>query len=234
MKKDDLLNKLKKLNETKITIPKKDKKNREDFNFFEPYIGKHTQEKNQILHIAVVAVALVVIFISSFVWNLIQVKNTQREIESLKKQVESPQAKTKLDEVDKLKKKYAVLNKYYGQAYIITTAIDNKSVINSALIGKVFSQIPKTLSFKSFNVTVGDKGAGGNINIQGIAESRANIAELEYNLKAVDSIKEVQVSNITEVNNALENKLNVNLTNKSSYTFSIKCILKDVDENEAK
>lgn len=234
MNKNKLLNNLKKLNETKITIPKRDKKNKEDFNFFQPYIGKQNKEKNQFLYVTVVATSLVVIFTSSFVLNLMQINNRQEEIENLKKQVESPQIKVKLNEVDKFKKKYDVLNKYYGQAYIITTAIDNKSVINSALIGKVFLQIPKTLSFKSFNVTVGDKGVGGNIDIQGVAETRANIAELEYNLKLVDSIKEVHVSNITEVNNILESKLNVNLTNNSSYTFSIKCILKDVDENEAK
>lgn len=233
MNKNKLLNKLKKLNEKKITMGKKAKKNREDFNFFEPYIGKQNKEKNGILYIAVV-VSLAVIFTSSFIVNLMQINNIQKEIEDLKKQVESPQIKVKLNEVDKLKKKYAVLNKYYGQAYIITNAIDNKSVINSVLIGKVFLQIPKTLSFKSFKVTCGDKGVGGSIDIQGIAESRVNIAELEYNLKLVDSIKEVHVSDITEVNNILESKLNMNLTNNSSYTFSIKCTLKDVDENEDK
>lgn len=234
MKMLDILEKLKKLNDIKITMPKKDKKKNQDFNFFEPYLGKHKQERNNLLYVAIAATSLIVIFTFSFVWNLVQMKNVQKDNNELKKIVESSQTKAKLDEIDKLNKKYNILNKYYGQAYSITRAIDNKSIISSVLIGKIFSQIPKTVSFKSFNVTVGEKGLGGSIDIQGVAESRPNIAELEHNLKLVDSIKEVQVSNITEVNNIVENKLNVNLNNNSAYTFSIKCTLKDVDVDEAK
>ncbi|MTK11915.1 MAG: PilN domain-containing protein [Clostridiaceae bacterium] len=233
MKESKLFKELKKLKDYKITLPLANEKNSNknlDFNFFESYIGTHKKKKFKHLYITLIVSTLALVFLTSFIWNYIKINNTQKEIESLKIQVDSPQAKAKLNEVDKLKKKYDVLNKYYGQAYGITTAIDNKSIISSSLIEKIFSQIPKTLSFKSFNVTVGDKGAGGSIDIQGIAESRSNIAELEHNLKLVDSIKEVQVSNIAEVNSVLESKSN----NNSSYTFSMKCTLKDVDENEAK
>lgn len=237
MKESKFFKELKKLKDYKITLPLANEKSSNtnlDFNFFESYIGIHKKKKFKHLYITSIILTLTLIFLTSFIWNYIKINNTQKEIESLKIQVESSQAKAKLNEVDKLKKKYDVLNKYYGQAYVITTAIDNKSIISSTLIEKIFSQIPKTLSFKSFNVKVGDKGVGGNIDIQGVAESRDNIAELEHNLKSIDSIKEVQVSSISEINNALESKLNINLTNKSSYTFSMKCILKDVDVNEAK
>lgn len=234
MNKKELINKLKKLNEIKISMPQKTKSGGKDFNFFEPYIGKQNQEKNSFLHTAVVVVSLVVIFTASFVWNVIAIDNSEKKIESLKKQVESSETKTKLNEIDKLKKKYDVLNKYYGQAYIIVKAIDNKSIISSGLIENIFSKIPKTVSFKSFTLTCGEKGVGGTIDIQGVAESRENIAELQYNLKSIDQIKEVQVNNITEVNNVVESKLNVNLNNSSAYTFSIKCTLKDVDVDEAK
>lgn len=229
-----LLEILKKLNDIKITIPQKDKKKGQDFNFFEPYVGKHKQERDHFVYAVISVTSLIVIFIFCFAWNLVQIKNVQKDNDQLKQIVESSQTKAKLNEVDKLNKKYTVLNKYYGQVYIITKAIDNKSIISSSLIGKIFSQIPKTVSFKSFNLTVGDKGVGGTIDIQGVAENRSNIAELEHNLKSVDSIKEVQVSNITEVNNIVESKLNVNLNNSSAYTFSIKCTLKDVDIDETK
>lgn len=236
MNKNELINKLKKLSQIKIKMPEKPKsKSRgKDFNFFEPYIGKQNEEKSKFLYTAVVVISLLVIFTAGFVWNELQISSNEEKIESLKKQVESSETKTKLNEIDKIKKKYDVLNKYYGQAYIIVKAIDNKSIISSTLIENIFSKIPKTVSFKSFNLTCGDKGVGGTIDIQGVAESRENIAELQYNLKSIDQIKEVQVNNITEVNNVVESKLKVNLNNSSAYTFSIKCTLKDVDVDEVK
>jgi hypothetical protein len=86
-----------------------------------------------------IASALTFIFTTSFVWNYIKINNTEHEIETMKKVVDSSQTKDKLNEIDKLKKKYDVLNKYYGQAYVIAMAIDNKSIISSVLIGKIFS-----------------------------------------------------------------------------------------------
>lgn len=229
MKKDELLNKLKRLNNIKIDLPKKRKKNRLDFNFFEPYIGKHKKEKSELLYATVISTFLVVIFISGFVWNMIQINSSQKEIESLKGQVEDTQIKTKLNELDKLNKKYDILNKYYAQACIISGAIDNKDLVNSNLMGKICTALPAKVSFKSFSVTVGDKGSGGSIDIQGTAESRVNAAELEYNLKSLSNIKDVQVANITNVTvgNSTEG-------DSLKYTFSIKCTLKDADENEAK
>ncbi|KZL93400.1 PilN domain-containing protein [Clostridium magnum] len=234
MKKDELLNKLKKLSNTKIDLPKKEKKNKQDFNFFEPYNGKNKQEKNKLLRASVVVVFLCVIFISSFIWNTIQIKNSQRELEAIKKELESPQIKDKLSEIDKLDGKYNILNKYYGQVYIINGALENKDLVNSELMGKICSSLPGKVSFKSFSVTLGENGSGGSIDIQGTAESRVNAAELQYNLKSLDNIKDVQVTNITDAVGNIVVGNDTTGANVSKYTFSIKCTLKEADEDEAK
>lgn len=203
-----------------------------DFNFFSPYVVKKKEVKNRYAYSIATAVVLLFIFIGSFVWNFTRISKTKKEINELKKIVDSSESKTKLSEADKTKKKYEVLNKYYAQAYSITSAIGNKEIISSTLMDKVCSTLPKKVSFKSFSITGGDKGSGGTIQIQGTAETRVNVAEFEHNLKALIEVKEVQVSNITELNSNSQVGENDNLS--SSYSFTIKCILKDVDEYEAK
>lgn len=234
MKRDELLNKLKSVGNRKINLPKKDKKNKQDFNFFEPYIGKNKQEKNKLLYLSMIITLLIVVFISSFVWNTIQIKNSQKEVETLKKEVESPQTKNKLSEIDKLDKKYNTLNKYYGQVYIVNGALERKDIVNSNLMGKICSALPEKVSFKSFSVTLGENGSGGSIDIQGTAESRVNTAELQYNLKSLSNIKDVQVTNITDATGDTIIGNDSTGTNTLKYTFSIKCTLKDADEDEAK
>lgn len=237
MKEAELLKKLKELGNYKITLPLasgKDSNKNLDFNFFEAYIGDHKKKKYKHLYITAIISSLALLFLTSFIWNYIKISNTKQEIDKMKQTIDSPQTKMKLDEAAKLKKKYDVLNKYYAQAYSITSAIQNKEVIKSNLIEKICSNIPQKLSFKSFNITVGDKGSGASIQIQGTAESRVSIAEFEHNLKVLNEVKEVQVSNITELTTG-EKDSNISTDNNSDlpYSFTIKCTLKDVDEYEA-
>ncbi|MBI6873862.1 PilN domain-containing protein [Clostridium aciditolerans] len=237
MKESKLFKELKKLKDYKITLPLTNEKNSNknlDFNFFESYIGTRKKKKFKHLHITLIASTLTLVFLTSFIWNYIKISNTKQEIDQIKQTIDSPQTKVKLDGAVKLKKKYDVLNKYYAQAYSITSAIENRAIISSKLIEKICLNIPQKLSFKSFNITVGDKGSGSSIEIQGTAESRVSIAEFEHNLKGLNEVKEVQISNITELT-ADGKGTSINTDNNSdlSYSFIIKCTLKDVDEHEA-
>lgn len=237
MKESKLFKELKKLKDYKITLPLANEKNSNknlDFNFFESYIGTHKKKKFKHLYITLIASTLTLLFLTSFIWNYIKISNTKQEIDKMKQTIDSSQTKIKLDEAAKLKKKYDVLNKYYAQAYSITSAIENKEIISSKLIEKICLNIPQKLSFKSFNITVGEKGSGASIQIQGTAESRVSIAEFEHNLKVLNEVKEVQVSNIAEVTTeGKDNSANVDNNSDLSYSFTIKCTLKDVDEYEA-
>lgn len=210
-------------------------KHSNDFNFFSPYVDKKKETKNKYIYSIATLVILLSLFTGNFLWNFIRIDNNEKAIDKLKKTIDSPESKTKLSEADKVKKKYDVLNKYYGQVYSITSAVNNKEIISSKLMERICSNIPEKVSFKSFSITVGEKGNGGNIQIQGAAETRANVAELEHNLKGLNEIKEVQVSNITDLNSNLEENLNYNENNdlSSAYSFTIKCVLKDVDKYEA-
>lgn len=239
MKDYKFLKDIKKLKEYKITLPlgsKKVSNENSDFNFFQPYIGVYKQKRSKNLYITLTAATLASVFVISFICNYIKIDNTEHDIDKIKKIIDSPQTKITLDEAEKVKKKYDALNKYYAQANSITSAIQNKDIISSKLMTDICSNIPSKISFKSFNVTVGQKGVGGNIEIQGTADSRVSIAEFQHNVKALEKIKEVQVSNITKLNidekgDSTENK-DDNVS--PQYSFTIKCTLKDVDEYEDK
>lgn len=230
---------IKKLKEYKIQLPlggNKSNNENSDFNFFQPYIGVYKRKRFKHLYTTAAIVTLASLFATSFIWNYIKIDNTKHDIDKMKKTVDSPQTQITLDEADKVKKKYDALNKYYTQANSITSAIRNKDIISSKLMSDICSNIPSKISFKSFNVTVGEKGIGGSIEIQGTAESRVSIAEFEHNVKALEKIKEVQVSNITELNIDEKGDTTENKDNNVSpeYSFTIKCTLKDVDEYEDK
>lgn len=221
MKVDELINKLKKLNEIKIELPKGNKKrnkNNQDFNFFQPYIGKEQKEKFRNTYIAIVIGILVFGFVISFAWNSMKIKETQNEIYRIKKIVDSPETKKKLAEIDNLKKKQEILNKYYNGVYSINNSVEKRSIISSELMRQICSVIPQKVSFKSISID------GGSIQISGTAESRTSIAELQYNLKLLDFVDEVQIPNISG-NSQSNGKQEAN---SSTYSFSLKCTLKDV------
>ncbi|UZQ50789.1 PilN domain-containing protein [Clostridium kluyveri] len=240
MKKSEIFHKIKKLSSIKLkdiklrnikfikTKSKKTHSIKQDFNFFQPYLGKHKQQRNYILYGTLTITTVMVIFIAAFIWNLYRINVTKNEINSINSALQSPQTKNKLAQLDKLNKKYNIMDKYYKQAFVINHAIENRNVVGSVLIGKISSAIPRNISFKSLDIETSSDSSKSSIDINGTSDSRDSVAELQHNLKLLDEIKEVQVLNINEENS------DINSENTSEYTFSIKCTLKDADENEAK
>lgn len=206
--------------------PKKPSKTKEytdmDFNFFQPYLGKEKKQKNKILYISIIFGAMLFISAATTIWNYTQISNTKKEIEQMNKVINSPKSKEILKQGEKLNKKYDILKKYYSGVSSITTNIYKKEIINSDLMNKVSLSLPTSVSFKSMTLN------GNTIQIQGVAANRVNIAEFQYNLKQLQEIKDVQVMTINQNYNA-DTVTNVQ---NGNCNFTLKCTLKDVDENE--
>lgn len=196
-----------------------------DFNFFSPYIIKKKQTKDKFLCIIVVAAVLLFIFIGNFVWNVVKINKMEKEISEMKKIMNSNDTQAKFKEADNLNKKYDILKKYYDEANVISNAINKNQVISSDLIKKISSTLPQSVSFKTVAIDT------QSIQIQGTAGSRVNIAELQYNLKQLENIKDVQVVNINKSSDSSENNNNTVETG-NEYIFTLKCTLKDVEVNE--
>lgn len=208
----------------KISIPRKlnGTKQNMDFNFFYPYLGKKKETKNKYLYMISAGVFILLILGGSFIWNMKRINSVKKEITALKSVVDSPETQDKIKQADKLNKKYDIIKKYYDGVEVISTAVDNKQVVSSELIRKLSSAIPHSVSFKTVSIDA------QSIQIQGTAGSRVNIGEFQHNLKKLDGMKDVQVMSI---NKNTEDK-GSNDSNEG-YTFTLKCLLKDVDNNES-
>lgn len=200
----------------KGSLKKKNHSNK-DYNFFAPYIKSEKTGKNKTLYKIVISAVLLFLFTTTFIWNFIQINNTKKDIEKMNKIINAPESKAILAEGKELSNKYNILKKYYDGVSIIRGNIDKKSIIGSNLIREISSAIPQSVSFKSITINE-DK-----IQIQGLGESRVNIAEFQHNLKELEEIKDVQVMTINENSNSEANL---------GYNFTLKCTLKDVGENE--
>lgn len=219
---------------SKLNLRTSDKKIN-DFNFFSPYIVKKKNVQDRYVASATIIVVLLFIFVGSFVWNFIKINKMEKEISEMKKVMNSSATQAKIKQADTLSKKHDVLIKYYNQVSSISNEINKKQVVSSDLMGKVSSELPQSVSLKIMSID------SEGVEMQGTAGSRVNIGELQYNLKQLDVIKDVQVININEgidnsqdgTNNNIKNNTNNNTTETNNgFTFTLKCTLKDVDVNE--
>jgi type IV pilus assembly protein PilN len=198
-----------------------------DFNFFSPYIAKkkNTHDRHVISIISVAV--LLFIFAGSFLWNFIKINRTEKEINQMKKAISSSTTQARLREADTLSKKHDILVKYYNQVSNISNEINKKQLVSSDLMGKISSTLPQSVSLKTMSID------SQGIELQGTAGSRVNIGELQYNLKQLDVIKDVQVISINEALSNGQNGTNNGTTVTSNgFTFTLKCTLKDVEVNE--
>ncbi|NEZ46558.1 PilN domain-containing protein [Clostridium niameyense] len=189
----------------------------QDFNFFKNYIGKEKQEKRNTNVIISSISILILIFIGSYFLNFIHIKNLENEIGNLEKFVNSPASKLKISTMETLEKKEKILDEYYASVKKINTNVEKRDIVNSKLLEQISKVVPGNVSFKLTSIS------SDGIQIQGVSENRQSIAEIQHNLKALNFIEDVQVSNINE---------NLDENTSKNYSFSLKCTLKDVDDDE--
>lgn len=187
-----------------------------DFNFFSPYIDKSKQKKDRTLFFGIGAAVIAFAIIGSFLWNSISTMKLNRDIKALNAELSKPDKIEKLKKAEELIKKQDIMNKYFDGIKVIYSSVESRNTVSSKLMQSLTSTMPKGVSFNSMTIDA------QNIQIQGAADSRVPIAELEYNLKALPMISGVHVSIIAGTDDK---------SGKSKYTFSLKCTLKDVEKN---
>lgn len=89
--------------------------------------------------------------------------------------------------------------------------------MSSELLRSINSTIPKEVSFKTITVEE------NVITFKGVSKNRQGIGELQYNVKQLDIVENAQVGSISSDD-----------VGNESYTFDLKCTLKDVDVDENK
>jgi type IV pilus assembly protein PilN len=190
-----------------------------DFNFFSPYIDKSKQKKDRTLFFGIGAAVIAFAIVGTFLWNSISTIKLNSDIKALNEELNKPDKIEKLRKAEELIKKQEIMNSYFDGIKVIYSSVESRNTVTSVFMQSLTAKMPQGVSFKSMAID------GQNVQVQGIAKTRAAIAELQYNLKNLSSVSEVSISSIAGGTDKSTN---------GEYTFSLKCTLKDVEKNANK
>lgn len=189
-----------------------------DFNFFLPYLNDKNERKNEKVYITATLILVAVIVVGTFVYNSFYILTLKGDIKDLKNTYEAADNQQQLAKAEELIKTYNTLNDYNKELENIFSGVLDRKIVSSQVLFDVSNSIPKEVSFKSMSLD------GSVLSIQGISSSRVAVAELEHNLKTLSYFGEVHIGNINLVSKDSEEQ----------YSFSIKCTLKGVINDEVK
>lgn len=186
-----------------------------DFNFFAPYTGSRKDFKKEYIYAAVLSTALVLFVIFTYAFNYFNISRLNSEIEGLQQKLTSKENIVKVKEIEVEEKKLAIMNQYNGIVDNISDGINSKDFVSSKLVNEINACVPEGVYFKVMALDA--KG----LQLQAEGKDRETIAVFERTLRNLDIVKEVHIASINS--SSKENK---------NFTFSINCILKDVDNYE--
>lgn len=181
---------------------------KKDINFFAPYQEKKKEEKNKNIYVHSIAGFLTVAIFGTLIWNTAVLFILKRQMNIYEKEINKPEIQEKLKEATELTKKIDILKKYDVGLTEAITAVKSREVVSTRILNMISSTLPSEVSFNSINLT------NGEVSIQAVSSSRTAIAELQYNLKQLDNVQDVYIGAIS---------------GETSYTFDVKCVLKDVE-----
>jgi len=181
---------------------------RMDINFFTPYQGQKKEEKNKIIYVYSSVGFLTVAILGTLVWNTASLAILKGQINKYEAKLNTPEIVEKVNEANEVARKIEVLEKYNAGLTETITAVETREVVSTKILNMLSSTLPSEVSFNSINLT------NTEVVIQAVSSTRIAIAELRYNLSQLDNVQEVYIGAIS---------------GEESYTFDVKCVLKDVE-----
>ena len=186
-----------------------------DFNFFDYYTGSKKDFKKEYLYAVILSAGLVLLIVFTFAFNYFNIRNLNSEIVEIQQNLDSKENADKLKQAVDEEKKLDIMNKYYGVVVNISKDINSNDIVGSKAIDGINSCVPEGVYFK----VVALDSSGVQLEAEG--KDRETVAVFERALKNLDIIKDVHISTI-----------NASSTENNNLTFSLNCILKDVDNYE--
>ncbi|WZL71462.1 PilN domain-containing protein [Clostridiaceae bacterium 35-E11] len=184
-----------------------------DLNFFSPYIEvKKTSRKKQFYGIISVISVLIVIG-SIFAVNEMQIRNLEKELKMIQHNLQSEKIAEQIKDIEEQKRKLTLMKTYYDALYEVNEKIGYINVINKDLLTSITEQIPPSITFQLMAFSWEE------LQVQGEADSRIAIAELEHNFKNIKAFRQVHVVNISK-----------STEGSNHYEFTLKCRLKGEKE----
>lgn len=176
-----------------------------DINFFKPYKNKNGNQNNFYQALIILTAAII---IGSFSINTARIVLLNKEIESYNSKLEQDHIKEKIEIIEVTNREREALNRYKSGLDIVLDSMETRDVVSNIILDQISSTLPSKVSFKTMNIN------HEVVTIQGVTTDRQSIGEIQYNLKALSSIDDVHVENISG-SESLEGE----------YTFNLKCYL---------
>ena len=183
-----------------------------DFNFFEGYSKKKIKLNSKNALIYMIISIVIIVFVSYPIFNLYKINKLNNEIAVLKESLGENYSDKESERIDLKKSTIDDLNHKLNSLKNINESIKNTEIINEYLIYTITLAVPEDVFLKSINITE------ENINIDGVAQNQASIAQLQYNLRSIESFYDIFIPNISN--------------NQGLFEFSITILLQEVVEDE--
>lgn len=185
-----------------------------DINFFSSYFKVQKTSKRITLFWGILVAFILTTTIGFYTWYYFTSNHLESEIDQLNHFINSKVTIKNMNELNTLQKKSKLLSEYYNIVKEIDNSIFSNDRINQQLLIELSIQVPKDTYFTALSI------AQDRLQIQGISKTRTSVAKLEYNLKLLNNIKEVHVSNISR-----------DIKEHDGYVFTMVCSLEgDYDE----
>lgn len=182
-----------------------------DINFFEPYKGRKKEKLNFKIYIySSISIAMLLIIGSLFV-NSTRIYIFDKDITEYNNKLSDPQIQEQLKEAEYINNQITILTQYNEVLTDVAISVKKRDIISDTLLNNISSTLPSEVSFKTLDI------ADNTITIQGVSTNRVAVAELKHNLSELSNMQDVYV-------NSIDNSGTV----KGTYSFDIKCLLKDV------
>ncbi|MBN1059893.1 PilN domain-containing protein [Clostridium botulinum] len=183
-----------------------------DINFFSHYQGKDQEKKNAMIYIYGAIGVVGALIIITLIVNTTRILLLNRSISNYNEKLNTPEIKQKYSEVEKINNEIDILTKYDSALNDVLGKVNSRNNVSDLVLTSINSTIPSQISFKTLQIN------NDVLIIQGISSSRDAVGEFQHNLKELSIINDAFVNSI-DIDGALE----------GNYSFDIKCILKEVN-----
>lgn len=187
-----------------------------DINFFTPYIKAGQIVKKRLYHTLLFILVCTIFFLGTYTINNYRINKLNAEIKDVEMYLSKKEVMENTRLINANKGKVDLMKQYLDILTSLNITIDKKYIIDSSLFNDLSKLMPKDVFLFSIHVSTDE------LNIEGTAQNRTSIAEYEHNLKGLDYFRTVYVLDISEQKGE-----------SNYYMFTVKCLFKDVKNNES-
>lgn len=187
--------------------------NYRDYNFFSNSLGARSSSRQKLVVIGGVAVLFVLMVFGVYMFLNTIAGGIQDEIAGHENYLTSPDTQNQLQNVQAQRQANESMRRYHEAMEGILHQMDSLAVIDSSYLNTITATLPENLYFQSLSMT------HDQLQIQGYADTRMQIAEFLHNMTDLGIFEEVHISNIGTMDQE----------SMTGFTFVMSCRLMDKD-----